>query len=82
MALARKRLTTLFPRLETMRTPWHHNATLSIRVAKQSKLASDSRWRHDSIVSAHTVSLKMGRLRIVRFRPTIDHAKRLGLPLD
>jgi hypothetical protein len=65
-----------------MRILWHHNATLSISLARQSKLASDSRWRHDLIVSAHTVSLSIGRLRIVRFRPTIDHAKRLGLPLD
>jgi hypothetical protein len=65
-----------------MRILWHHNATLSIRVANRPRLASDSRWRHDPMVSAHTVSLSIGRLRIVRFRPTIDHAKRLGLPLD
>jgi hypothetical protein len=82
MALAKRRLTTLLAKLETMRTPWHHNATLSIRLARQSKLASESRWRHDSTVSAHTVRLSIGRLRIIRFRPTIDHAKRLGLPLD
>jgi hypothetical protein len=65
-----------------MRILWHRNATLSISIAKQFRLALNSRWRHDPMVSAHTVSLSIGRLRIVRFRPTIDHAKRLGLPLD
>jgi hypothetical protein len=65
-----------------IRLVWHRNATLSISTVKRSRLASDSRWRHDPMVSAHTVSLSIGRLRIVRFRPTIDHAKRLGLPLD
>jgi hypothetical protein len=64
-----------------IRLVWHHNATLSISLASQSRLGSGSQWRHDPMVRAHTVILKIGRIRVVRFRPTVDHGRRLGLPV-
>ena len=64
-----------------IRILWHHGAVVSIRWANVSKLASVTKWRHDALVQAHTFKLQIGRLRIVRFRPSLHHAKRLGLPV-
>jgi len=64
-----------------MRLPWSHNATLSLSPTRIPAFSKRSVWRHNDTTSAHIVSVRLGLFRLVRLRPTHDHAKRLGLPI-
>lgn len=63
-----------------IRLLWHHAAIISLRLSREPKLSLVAKWRHDEQVKAHTLQIKLGRLRIIRFRPSLHHARRLGLP--
>jgi hypothetical protein len=64
-----------------MRLPWAFGAVISVSRALSLKWSKRSSWLHSESLSAHLVMLRLGSYRLVRFRPSQDHARRLGLPI-
>ncbi len=64
-----------------LRLIWPHNAIVSLRSSSRSRFLRRSVWLHSPSLSVHLAFLYLGSLRIVRLRPSHDHAKRLGLPV-
>ena len=61
--------------------PWHHGAIVITATARSPRFSYRLRWLHCQAVSAHLAIIYFGKLRIVRFRPSDHHARRLGLPV-
>ena len=64
-----------------LRFPWPYGAVISLRSSPRSRFTRRSSWLHSSSLSVHLVLLYIGRLRLLRLRPSQEHAKRLGLPI-
>lgn len=63
------------------RLPWQYSAIVSLLWAQSPRPKVQSIWRHTAYDSYHLVRLFIGKLIILRIRQTIDHARRLGLPI-
>jgi hypothetical protein len=64
-----------------MRLLWPHGAILSLRKCYAPTWSKRTEWQHNGLRSAHIVTLKLGQIRLIRYRQTADHARRLGLPV-